>query len=315
MVEFLPGASAALIESIPGQVHDVEGVHDCPCIGEFFGGCAFEPGESIHRDDLNAAAPRVRLGSQPGFEDLLGSARDHVQELGGTAAIVDGHHIQDDGDVPVPIRGVAPHVFIHANDTHPFTPSWIIDQQARPFSQDSSVGSIPGHAQGLGDARHRHMMNNHARQRSAHRCTRELRARIDRLAHVLAPHVSTLWAPVAAHAHMQDRGAPPAGLMRQAPDHRVTQGALTSAASTPPVLTNDAARQHCMVWPHALAGHFQAQAIQARERAQVRAIKGSIGHVEGFRMDGVTISIIERPRPPTLPRHAQPRPRHLHPQS
>ena len=188
------------------------------------------------KGSMTALAPGVRLGGQPGFEDPLGSAQDHVQELGGTAPVSYGSYVQDDGDVPVSIRGVV-------------------------------------------------------------------------------PHVSTLWAPVAAHAHMQDRGAPPAGLMRQAPDHRVTQGALTSAASTPPVLTNDAARQHCMVWPHALAGHFQAQAIQARERAQVRAIKGSIGHVEGFRMDGVTISIIERPRPPTLPRHAQPRPRHLHPQS
>ena len=110
MVEFLPGASAALVESISGQVHDVEGVHDRGCVWEFFGGGALKAGESIHRDDLNAAAPRVRLGSQPGFEDLLGSARDHVQEPGGTAAIVDGHHIQDNGDVPVPIRGVAPHV-------------------------------------------------------------------------------------------------------------------------------------------------------------------------------------------------------------
>ena len=54
-----------------------------------------------------------------------------------------------------------------------------------------------------------------------------------------------------------------------------------------------------MVWPHALARHFQAQVIQARERAQVRAIKGSIGHVEVFQMDGVGISIIGRPRPLT----------------
>lgn len=30
MVEFLPGASAALIESIPGEVYDVEGIHDRP---------------------------------------------------------------------------------------------------------------------------------------------------------------------------------------------------------------------------------------------------------------------------------------------
>ena len=137
---------------------------------------------------------------------------------------------------------------------------------------------------------------------------RESLARVGRCAHLLTPHVSTLLAPVAAHAHMHNRGMPPVRLMRQAPDHRVTQGALTPAAATPPVLTNNAARQHCMVWPHALAGHFQAQVIQARERAQVRAIKGSIGHVEVFRMDGVGISIIERPRP--LHNHDTPNPTH-----
>ena len=80
MVEFLPGAPAALIESIPGQVHDVEGIHDRGCVWELFSGGAFEPGEAIHRDDLNALAPRVGLGSQPGFEDPLGSARDHIQK-------------------------------------------------------------------------------------------------------------------------------------------------------------------------------------------------------------------------------------------
>lgn len=52
-----------------------------------------------------------------------------------------------------------------------------------------------------------------------------------------------------------------------------------------------------MVWPNALARHLQPQAIQARESAQIRAIKASIGHVEVFQMDGVGISIIERPRP------------------
>ena len=71
-VEFLPGVSAALIESIPGQVYDVEGVHDRGCVEEFFGGGALKAGESIHSDDLNALVPRVGLGSQPGFEDPLG---------------------------------------------------------------------------------------------------------------------------------------------------------------------------------------------------------------------------------------------------
>lgn len=99
VVEFLLDASAAFIESITGKVYDVEGVHDRGCVGEFFSGCAFEPGESIHRDDLNALAPGVGLGGQPGFEDLLGAARDHVQEPGGAAAFVDGCQVQDDGAV------------------------------------------------------------------------------------------------------------------------------------------------------------------------------------------------------------------------
>ena len=61
VVKFLPGAPAALIESIAGKVHDVEGIHDCPCVWEFFGGGALKPGESIHRDDLNILAPGVGL--------------------------------------------------------------------------------------------------------------------------------------------------------------------------------------------------------------------------------------------------------------
>ena len=128
VVEFLLDAPAALIESITGQVHDVEGVHDRPRAGEFFGGCALEPGESIHRDDLDVAAPRGRLGGQPGFEDLLGSARDHIQQPGGTAAIMDGCQVQDDGDVFVSVGGVAPHVFIHPDDAHAFEPGRVVDQ-------------------------------------------------------------------------------------------------------------------------------------------------------------------------------------------
>ena len=124
----------------------------------------------------------------------------------------------------------------------------------------------------------------------------------------VAPHVSTLWALVAAHAHMQDRGAPPAGLMRQAPDYRVTRNALASAASTPPVLTSNTASQHCMVWPNALVRHLQPQAIKARERAQIRAIKDSIGHVEVFQMDAVGVAIIGRSRP--LPGHDTPNAAH-----
>ena len=146
---------------------------------------------------MTALAPGVRLGSQPGFEDPLGSVRDHIQEPGGTATVSYGSHVQDDVNEFVAVGGVA-------------------------------------------------------------------------------PHVSTLWTPVAAHAHVQDRGTPPAGYVRQAPDHRVTRLALASAASTPLVLTSNPPRQYCMVCLNALTRHLQPQSIQARERAQIRAIKDSI---------------------------------------
>ena len=107
---------------------------------------------------------------------------------------------------------------------------------------------------------------------------------------------------------MHDRGAPPAGYVRQAPDHRVTRNALAPAASTPPILTSNTARQHCTVCLNALTRHLQPQVIQARERAQIRAIKDSIGHVEVFQMDGVGTPIIGRPRP--LPGHDTPNPAH-----
>ena len=84
------------------------------------------------------------------------------------------------------------------------------------------LAALPGHAQGLGDARHRQMVDDQPRQCPAHRHVRELGAWIGRLTHVLAPHMGALRASVAAHAHVQDRGAPPVRLVRGAPDHRVT---------------------------------------------------------------------------------------------
>ena len=105
MVKFLLNAPTTLIQGVAGEVYDVKRVHDRLCVGGFFGGGALEPGESIHCDDLDAAAPRIGLGGQPGFEDLLGSARDHVQEPGGTAAVTDGRQVQDDGDIFVPVGG------------------------------------------------------------------------------------------------------------------------------------------------------------------------------------------------------------------
>ena len=108
---------------------------------------------------------------------------------------------------------------------------------------------------------------------------------------------------------MQDGGALAAGYVSQASDYCVTRNALAPAASVPPVFASNTACQHCMVGLNALARYLQAQVIKARERAQIRAIKDSIGHVEVFRMDAVGTPIIERPHPlhnhdmPNVARH------------
>ena len=128
MVKFLPGAPAALIESITGKAHDVEGIHDRGCVWEFFSGGAFEPGESIHRDDLDALAPGVGLGGQPGFEDPLGSAGTMSKSREGPRRSRMGVRSKMTVTILVAVGGVSPYVFIHANDTHAFKPGWIVDQ-------------------------------------------------------------------------------------------------------------------------------------------------------------------------------------------
>ena len=127
-----------------------------------------------------------------------------------------------------------------------------------PSARTAVLAALPGHAQGLGDARHRYMMNDQPSERPTHRCARELGARIGRLAHILAPHMGALRAPVATHAHVQDRGTPPGRLVRQAPDHRVTSHALAPTLSTPPILTHYLAGQDGPIASDTLTHHFQS---------------------------------------------------------
>ena len=100
---------------------------------------ALAPGSSSVAALLNPVNPSIATISMCSRQVLgweasqvlktpCGAAWDHVQESGGTAAIVDGGHVQDDGDVFVSVGGVAPHVFIHANDAHAFEPGRVVDQ-------------------------------------------------------------------------------------------------------------------------------------------------------------------------------------------
>jgi len=64
-------AAAALIELAGSQRHDIEGVHDCPSLGELLAGGAVEPGETIHGHHLDLLTPGLVALGEPGLEDLL----------------------------------------------------------------------------------------------------------------------------------------------------------------------------------------------------------------------------------------------------
>ena len=91
LVERIPGPSpvptrallhpaTAVIESVASKTDYVERVHDSNSGGQFLGGSTFEPGEPIHSRDFHPVPPRLGPLFQPGSEDLLGAALDHIQQ-------------------------------------------------------------------------------------------------------------------------------------------------------------------------------------------------------------------------------------------
>jgi len=119
MVEFLPGAPATLIESITGKVYDAEGVHDRGCVWEFFSGCAYEPGESIHRYDLDVLAPCVRLEANQVWKTFLERPGIISRSQKGPRRSRMGVTSKMTVTILVAIGGMVPHVFINTNDAHP----------------------------------------------------------------------------------------------------------------------------------------------------------------------------------------------------
>ena len=96
----------------------MEGIHDRPGLGQLLAGGTLETGEAIHRHHLNPPTPGLAPSGEPGLEDLLGPARDHVQKPGRTTAVAYGGQVDDDGDIAVAPPGVAPHMLINAEDLY-----------------------------------------------------------------------------------------------------------------------------------------------------------------------------------------------------
>ena len=58
---------------------------------------------------LDPPTPGLVALGEPGLEDLLGPAWDHVHKPGRTTAVAYGGQVDHDGDVPVAPPGEAPH--------------------------------------------------------------------------------------------------------------------------------------------------------------------------------------------------------------
>jgi hypothetical protein len=65
------------------------------------------------------------------------------------------------------------------------------------------------------------------------------------------------------------------------------RGALAPAAPTPTVRLHDTAGQHRTIWLEPLPHDLEPELVEASERGQGRASKGSVRHVEVFQMGGV----------------------------
>jgi len=267
---------AALVEGVAGQADDVEGVHHRHGRGQLLGGGGLEPGEPVHRHDLDPRAPGLRTRGKPLLERLFRAALNHVQQPGWSTATTDRGEVDDDGDVLVAATGVPPDMLIDPDHPDPVEPGGVPDEHTAPFGQHRVVGGVPRDGEALGDAGDGEVLTHDGLQRPPQAATRQLRPRRGRAAGVLAPHMPTPGTPVAADGDQQRRRAPPQRLVRQASDHRVTRGTLAPAPATPLIGLDDTTRQHRTIRLHSLPDHLQTQLVETSERSQIRASEGSV---------------------------------------
>jgi hypothetical protein len=78
-----------------------------------------------------------------------------------------GGEVDDHGDVLVAAAGVAPHVFVDANDLHAVQALGVIDEESSALGEDGCVGGLPRHPKRLSDPSDREMLNDDALQRPA----------------------------------------------------------------------------------------------------------------------------------------------------
>ena len=285
-VDDLLDPAAAPVEGVAGEADDVERVHHRDSVGQLLGGGGLEPGEAVHRDDLDPVAPgRVAFG-EPSLECLFGTALDHVEQPGWAGVVTDRGEVDDHGDVLVTAAGVPPDVLIDAYHGDAVEPVRVVDQGALAFGEDGVVRGVPRDPEPVGDPGDGEVLHHQGFQRPPQSAAGQLRPRLRGPAGVLAPHMPTLAAAVAAHGDVQAGRSPAERLVRQPADHGAAGDALAAAAVAPVVGVDDPAREHGTIRVEALPGHDEPELVQAAEHGQVGAaeagIRGSVVHRRGL---------------------------------
>jgi len=111
----------------------VKRIHHRHGLGQLLSGGGLEPGEPVHRDDLDPVTPGLRAGGEPLLERLLRAALDHVQQPGRPSTGPDRGEVDDDGDVLVAAAGVPPHVLIDPDHGDGLEPGGVVDEHAASF--------------------------------------------------------------------------------------------------------------------------------------------------------------------------------------
>jgi hypothetical protein len=173
--------SPALLQGVTGETDDVERVHHSDRLGELISCGGLEPGEAVQGHDLDPLTPRLGAGGEPGREDRLGAALDHVEQPCRAGLAGDGGEVDDHRHVLVASAGVTPHMLVHAQHPHPVEAGGVGDEHPAALCENRVVGSVPRHGERSGDLRHEQMADDQAVQCPGECPTRQPRPRLSRL--------------------------------------------------------------------------------------------------------------------------------------
>lgn len=110
--EFTGNTAETLTLLRPCRSFDVERVHHRDRVGQLLGSGGLEPGEPVHRDDLDPLAPFLGPSGEPLLEHGLGTALEHVQQPCRARLVPGRGQVDDHRDVLVPEPRVPPDMLV-----------------------------------------------------------------------------------------------------------------------------------------------------------------------------------------------------------